>query len=594
VTARVRIAPELELPLDVAGEAIAILAKRGAGKTNTATVLVEEFVAAGVQTVVLDPVGAWWGLRWSTDGKRRGLEIPILGGAHGDVPIEQTAGALIADVAVESGSSLVVDLSDLPSKAAVGRFVTDFAERLYREKRHAKSLLHLVLEEADEFAPQGQRADTARMRGAVEQIVRRGRSRGLGVTLITQRSAVLNKDVLTQADILVVMRTTGPHDRKAIAAWVETRGDEHGRDVLDSLPGLETGEAWVWNPERDLLKRVHVRRRHTFDSSTSPKAGEARREPTATSEIDVQALGEKIAATADKAKENDPAALRRRITVLERELAAKPSGETVEVERVVEKRIEVPIEVPAISDEQIVDLREIATAMRDLSRGLAARADQIEEALRHVRAPAGRERERTPAPRDRGVAAADRAEPGRPAPRPRPQAPTEPTQGDIRISGPQQRILDALAWFESIGVTPRRPPLAAVAGSSSKSSGFEKNVSTLKTAGLIDYPESGRVALTDGGREAAAWPHTAATEEELQDAIYRMVSGPQSTLLRVLVAEYPEGLTREELADHAGVSMLSSGFEKNISTLKSFELITYPARGEVAALPVLFLVEAVR
>lgn len=48
----------VSLPVDVAGEAIAILAKRGAGKTNTATVLVEEMVAAGVQVVILDPVGA--------------------------------------------------------------------------------------------------------------------------------------------------------------------------------------------------------------------------------------------------------------------------------------------------------------------------------------------------------------------------------------------------------------------------------------------------------------------------------------------------------------------------------------------------------
>lgn len=195
-----KISRELALPLDLAGETIAILAKRGAGKTNTATVLVEELVAANVQTVIVDPVGAWWGIRSSAAGERgAGLAIPIIGGQHGDVELEQTAGQLIADVVVGSGQSMLLDLSDFPSKGAVNRFVTDFAERLYRRKARASSLLHLVLEEADEFAPQRGQADTARMRGAIEQIVRRGRSRGLGVTLITQRSAVLNKDVLTQA-----------------------------------------------------------------------------------------------------------------------------------------------------------------------------------------------------------------------------------------------------------------------------------------------------------------------------------------------------------------------------------------------------------
>ncbi len=157
-----RLSSSLALPLDVAGEAIAILAKRGAGKTNTATVLVEELVAAGVQTVIVDPVGAWWGIRSSARGDRgAGLPVPILGGQHGDVPLEQTAGALIADVVVDSGQSLLLDLSDFPSKGATARFVTDFAERLYRRKARAGSLLHLVLEEADEFAPQAARADTA-------------------------------------------------------------------------------------------------------------------------------------------------------------------------------------------------------------------------------------------------------------------------------------------------------------------------------------------------------------------------------------------------------------------------------------------------
>jgi uncharacterized protein len=207
-----KLAPKLSLPVDVAGEAIAILAKRGAGKTNTATVLVEELVRAGVQTVVVDPVGAWWGIRSSADGKQKGLEVPILGGQHGDVPLEPTAGALIADVAVDTGESLLLDLSDFPSKAAIGRFVTDFSERLFRRKARTPSLLHLVLEEADIVAPQRVKGETARMAGAIEQLVRRGRSRGLGVTLITQRSAVLNKDVLTQADVLIVMRTTGPQD----------------------------------------------------------------------------------------------------------------------------------------------------------------------------------------------------------------------------------------------------------------------------------------------------------------------------------------------------------------------------------------------
>ena len=300
-----QLSPGLALPLDVAGEAIAILAKRGAGKTHTAAVLVEELHSAGVQTVILDPVGAWWGLRSSADGKKAGLPIAIFGGEHGDVPLEPTAGALVADVAVDSGQSLILDLSDFASKQQMTRFVVDFAERLYRQKARSRSLLHLVLEEADEFAPQSVRGDVARMVGAIQAIVRRGRGRGLGVTMITQRSAVLNKDVLEQADVLIVLRVTGPRDRKAIEGWIEKHADDGADQVLPSLPSLETGEAWVWNPERGMLERTKIRRRRTFDSSATPKAGERRIEPQKVAPIDLAELGEQIRATAEQQKAND-------------------------------------------------------------------------------------------------------------------------------------------------------------------------------------------------------------------------------------------------------------------------------------------------
>jgi DNA helicase HerA-like ATPase len=79
----------------------------------------------------------------------------------------------------------VLDLSNL-SKSAMRRFVADFAERLYEKNRNP---LHLIIDEADEFAPQRIAKGRERTFGAVDEIVRRGRIRGLGVTLVTQRSA---------------------------------------------------------------------------------------------------------------------------------------------------------------------------------------------------------------------------------------------------------------------------------------------------------------------------------------------------------------------------------------------------------------------
>jgi helicase HerA-like protein len=88
-----------------------------------------------------------------------------------------------------------------------------------------------------------------RMLGAVQDLVRRGRARGLGVTLVTQRAAVLSKDVLTQAEVLVALRTIAPQDREAIDAWIQAH-DAHGQraEFMASLASLPIGTAWFWSP----------------------------------------------------------------------------------------------------------------------------------------------------------------------------------------------------------------------------------------------------------------------------------------------------------------------------------------------------------
>lgn len=569
-----RISRDFVLPIEVAGEAVAILAKRGAGKTNTATVLTEELVRAGVQTVILDPVGGWWGLRSSADGQGAGLGIPILGGQHGDVPLEQTAGTLIADVAIDTRQSLLIDLSELPSKAAVGRFVTDFAERLYRRKR-SDSVLHLVLEEADSFAPQKVRG-SERMQGAIEQIVRRGRSRGLGVTLITQRSAVLSKDVLTQADLLVVMRTTGPHDLRAIREWVDSRGDdERGREVLDSLPGLSTGEAWIWNPERDLLQRTKIRTRETFDSSRTPKAGERREEPTAVAEIDLRALGNEIQATAEKVRADDPRELRKRISELERELALRPTEEVV-------REVTVEVQVPVL-DGELPQIEKAASDMRSIAEMFSAGKQEMLIAAENI---------------SKAILASGASVPrvSAPPPLPKPVLPLRPrvterptVVSDGELKRPEQKVVDAVAWLESMGLAGEKQRVGFLAGYSPGSGNFNNILGQLRSRGIVDYPTPGVIALTETGHALAAPPPTAITSAELQAKVMEKLKGPQRRVLEVVLDAWPHSLPKQDLADAVGYSAGSGNFNNILGGLRSLGLIDYPTPGWVVAESVLFI-----
>ena len=105
------LAEDLTLPIDFVTKTAAILAQRRKGKTYTASVIAEELVASKLPFVALDPTGAWYGLRASADGKSEGLPVVVLGGQHGDVPLERTGGRLIADLVVEEPGYYVIDFS---------------------------------------------------------------------------------------------------------------------------------------------------------------------------------------------------------------------------------------------------------------------------------------------------------------------------------------------------------------------------------------------------------------------------------------------------------------------------------------------------
>lgn len=144
-----RIGQNLEVPTDFVTQTCGILGKRGVGKTHAASVIAEELLEHGLQAVILDPIGVWHGLRSSADGKSAGFPILVLGGDRGDLPLDAGAGVLVADFIVTKRASAVIDMS-LLGKGEQARFVGEFLERLYHRNR---APLHLVIDEADAFAP---------------------------------------------------------------------------------------------------------------------------------------------------------------------------------------------------------------------------------------------------------------------------------------------------------------------------------------------------------------------------------------------------------------------------------------------------------
>lgn len=570
-----RIADNLLLPADAVTQTFAILAKRGVGKTYTALVLVEELLKSHLQVVVADPVGVCWGLRASANGRGPGLPIVVLGGDHGDIPLEVGAGETIANLVVEERLSVVLDLSRFRKGEQV-RFMTDFCERLYHKNR---TPLHMVLDEADAFAPQRPMKGQERLLGAVEDLVRRGRARGLGITLVTQRSAVLNKDVLTQVEVLVALRTIAPQDRSAIDEWIKVHGTPDQREeLMKSLPSLPIGEAWFWSPGwLDIFKRVRVRQRETFDSSATPKVGQKLQPPKKLAEVDLTYLRERIAATIEKAKADDPRELRKQITELQKQLNEK--NEKIVVKSEIQR-----IEVPILKDVDLKRLESILTRLSGMSRSLQEIGHEIALALGKVNGhqqPLVKPTDSILSKPPRLVAQHHRI---------RAVANGQKEKTESRLSSAQQRILDKLAWLESIGISPAtKTQLAIMSGYSPTSGGYFNNLGALRSSGFIDYPRPGMVSLTHVGKAEANAPDVPPTDEVLHQQIASILPASQSAILSELLKEYPNPITKEDLALRLGVSPTSGGYFNNLGRLRSLGLIDYPTPGRVVALPVLFL-----
>ena len=261
------------LPLAALHERLAVVGTSGSGKTYATKGLVERLMQDSARVCIVDPLGVWWGLRAGPDGMGPGpCPVVVFGGRHADVPLTAGKGAALGRLVGTHALACVVDVSDLGSAAARRGFMTAFTEALYDSNSEP---LHLVLDEADLWAPQRVPPDGYDLLGRVEEIVRRGRVRGFVPWLITQRPAVLHKDVLSQADILVSMKLTSSQDRAAIGRWIEGQADRaEGRRILAALPRLRRGEGWVWAPSHGVLARVAFPPIRTFDSSGAPRQGE--------------------------------------------------------------------------------------------------------------------------------------------------------------------------------------------------------------------------------------------------------------------------------------------------------------------------------
>lgn len=121
---------------------------------------------------------------------------------------------------VEKGKCSLINLRGVPphiQEVVVSHVLTKIFEA---RKRNAISPLLVVIEEAHRYCPErGQ--GTAVSAEILRTLASEGRKFGIGLAIVSQRPARVEKNVLSQCNTQIILKTTNPHDVKAITSSVE-------------------------------------------------------------------------------------------------------------------------------------------------------------------------------------------------------------------------------------------------------------------------------------------------------------------------------------------------------------------------------------
>jgi Helicase HerA, central domain len=236
-----------------------IIAQSGAGKSWAIAVLCERLCSAGIGFVIVDTEGEYFSLR---------EKYPVLWVGNEERCDENIEKVNLKDLmlrAVVNGTAVVFDVSE--AEEMRGK-VDALAGVLYDIASAHRIPYLLILEEADKFIPQAKESIKK-----IEEISRRGRKRGLGLLIATQRPSFVTKNVLSQCNNQVIGKLSIENDLRAVDLFFGSRAE------LEELASLPPGEFFVMGGFVKKKTRMTFATRETEHRGETPDISRARGGP---------------------------------------------------------------------------------------------------------------------------------------------------------------------------------------------------------------------------------------------------------------------------------------------------------------------------
>ncbi len=245
----INIAKEIDLdPQNVLTGRCCIIGQSGSGKSYLVGVIVEELCKAGLPFAIIDTEGEYASLKSA-------FRIILVGEDGADLPTDTDPSRLFRS-SIEGNVPIVFDISEVLEK---DKYVDSILTSLYKTEDKIRSPYLVIIEEADKFCPQVVRKE----RNPIEEISVRGRKRGIGLMVATQRPANISKNVLAQCSYGFIGKLTTENDIRAIDILFEDK------KRLLAIPKLSTGEFTAFGLGYD--DPFHIKQRSVLHTGSTPR-----------------------------------------------------------------------------------------------------------------------------------------------------------------------------------------------------------------------------------------------------------------------------------------------------------------------------------
>jgi len=250
--------------------------KSGAGKSNSANVVIEEILRAERPLAVIDTESEYFGLKEEFE------MLHVGGDSEADVQVGPEHGEKLAELALERSVPLIVDVSGYIDEDTADELLLNFVRALFAKAKKHKRPFPLFVEEAHEYLPE--KGGTSELESLFIKLGKRGRKHGLGVIAISQRPADVRKSFITQCSWVCWHRLTWDNDTNVVQRIL---GSEFKNTIVD----LRNGEAYLSADWEDEYRRVQFRRQDTYDGGATPTLADE----DASEVPDLKTVGEELA-----------------------------------------------------------------------------------------------------------------------------------------------------------------------------------------------------------------------------------------------------------------------------------------------------------